>query len=46
MSRLVIEASLVALAQECECLHSHIPRLLYTSPKVLMSALDESVNPI
>ncbi len=36
---------LVALAQECECLHSCIPRLVHISPKVSTSAFDESVYP-
>ncbi len=40
-----IQLCLVALAQECRCLHSCITRLVYISPKVLTSALDESVNP-
>ncbi len=35
---------LIVLAQECECLHSCVPRLVHNSSKVSTSTLDENVN--
>ncbi len=40
----MFQLCLVALAQEYECLHLCVPRLVHISPKVSTSAFDESVN--
>ncbi len=35
----------IALTQECECLHWHVPRFVHNLPKISMSAFYESVSP-
>ncbi len=37
---------LIALAEECECLHSCVSHLIHNSPKVSMNALYKSVNQV
>ncbi len=40
----MFQLCLVALVQECECLHSCVPCLIHISPKASTSAFDKSVN--
>ncbi len=40
----MFQLCLVALTQECECLHSCLPHVVHISEKVSTSAFDESVN--